>query len=215
LIGRYDGTCPSPCLHPCAHLRPARLRHGRALVDNDAGAARRRRSAPVFGITWISRQQHLAVPGFLPLLLLLALMVVQIVPLPPAVLKVLSPHAFAAYVPVADLADQGKWLPISLNQKATIQELFRISSCAMAYILTIQLLNAPVPLKKTTNFVIFLAVGIAFLAILQQVSSPDRIYWFRTVPEKCPSLRPVGESQSVCGLYRDDQPSRSGPVPVL
>ncbi|MGW8158688.1 MAG: O-antigen ligase family protein [Desulfoprunum sp.] len=143
-----------------------------------------------FGITWISRQQHLAVPGFLPLLLLLALMVVQIVPLPPAVLKVLSPHAFAAYVPVADLADQGRWLPISLNQKATIQELFRISSCAMAYILTIQLLNAPVPLKKTTNFVIFLAVGIAFLAILQQVSSPDRIYWFRTVPENAHPFGP-------------------------
>lgn len=136
-----------------------------------------------FSMTLVSRQQNLAVPGILPLSLLLALMAVQIVPLPPVVLKVLSPHAYAAYLPVADLADPGKWLPVSLNQKATVQEFFRISSCAMAYILAIQLLNAPVPLKRTTNIVIFLAVGIAFAAILQQVSSPDRIYWFRSVPE--------------------------------
>jgi len=117
--------------------------------------------------------------------------------------------------PVADLADQGRWLPISLNQKATIQELFRISSCAMAYILTIQLLNAPVPLKKTTNFVIFLAVGIAFLAILQQVSSPDRIYWFRTVPENAHPFGPWVNPNQFAGYIDDDQPSRSGPVPVL
>jgi O-antigen ligase/tetratricopeptide (TPR) repeat protein len=135
-----------------------------------------------FTAVWFFRRENFKVPGIAPLLLLLCLMLLQIVPLPPALLKILSPHSYAVYAPVAGFFDQGQWLPLSLNQKATIQEFLRISSYALAFILTVQLLNNPVVLKKTINIVIFLAVAIAFGAILQDVSSPDKIFWFRPIP---------------------------------
>lgn len=135
-----------------------------------------------FGSCWFFRKEHLKVPGLYPLLLLLLFMALQIVPLPPFLLKILSPAAFAAYSPIAELADKGQWLPLSLNQKATGLEFLRISAYALVYILTSQLLNNPLNLKKTVNIVISLAVGVAFLAIVQDVSSPDKIFWFREVP---------------------------------
>lgn len=135
-----------------------------------------------FSTVWFFRRKYLKVPGITPLLLLLLLMLLQIVPLPPALLKILSPHSYDVYAPVAGLFDPQQWLPLSLNQKATIQEFLRISSYALAFILTIQLLNNPIILRKTINMIIFLAVGIAFVAIIQEVSSPDKIFWFRSAP---------------------------------
>lgn len=135
-----------------------------------------------FGSGWFCRREQLKVPGLTPLLLLLLFMVLQVVPLPPFMVKFLSPGAFLAYSPVAELSDKGQWLPLTVNQKATIQEFLRILACALAYVMTIQLLGHPLKLKKTVNVVIALAVGIAFLAILQNMSSPELIFWFREAP---------------------------------
>ena len=143
-----------------------------------------------FGSSWFSRRKPLDMPGLLPLLLLLAVMGLQIVPLPPELVKMLSPQAYAAYLPVADLAGPGNWLPLSINQKATIQELLRISAYSLAYMLTIQLLSNPQALKKTVDIVVFLSLGVALVAILQNFSSPDRIYWFRAVPENAHPFGP-------------------------
>ncbi len=135
-----------------------------------------------FGGGWLSRTQHLQVPGLYPLFLLLLFIAFQVLPLPPQLVKMLSPAAFATYFPVAELSVKGQWLPLSLNQKATLQEFLRISAYALLYILTIQLLNTPENLKRTVNLIIVLAVGVAFSAIIQDVSSPDKIFWFREVP---------------------------------
>lgn len=143
-----------------------------------------------FANTWFFRKKQLKVPGLFPLLLLLLFMLLQVVPLPPSLLKILSPAAFAAYSPIADLVDTGQWLPLTLHQKATIQEFFRISAYALIYILTVQLLNNPINLKKTVNLVIALAVGVAFVAIVQDVSSPEKIFWFREVPENAHPFGP-------------------------
>ena len=160
-----------------------------------------------FSSSWFFRREALKVPGLYPLLLLLLFMALQVVPLPPFLLKIVSPAAFAAYSPVAGLVDTGQWLPLSLNQKATIQEFLRISAYALVYILTIQLLNNPGSLKKTVNIVISLAVGVAFFAILQDVSSPDKIFWFREVPANAhpfgPWINPnqfAGYIEMICPL---------------
>jgi O-antigen ligase len=139
---------------------------------------------------WFFRRSNLQVPGLAPLLLLLALMVLQIIPLPPIVVKILSPQGYGAYLPVLDLAEQGQWLPLSINQKATVQELLRISAYSLIYILTIQLLRTGQALKLTIDTVVFLSLGIALLAILQKFSSPDKIYWFRAVPDNASPFGP-------------------------
>ena len=73
-------------------------------------------------------------------------------------------------------------MPISVNQKATIQELLRISTYALFYILTIQLLRQGRRINRTLIFISVLATAIAFIAVLQQFSSSGQIYWFRPAP---------------------------------
>ncbi len=119
-------------------------------------------------------------PGILPLVLLILYMMFQLIPLPQEIVKFLSPEMYTAYLPGITSPDQ--WIPLTVYQKATVQELLRISCYALFYVVTVQLLSSPRQLRKVVNFVIFLATAIAVLAIIQRVGSPDLIYWFRSVP---------------------------------
>ncbi|MFN2355839.1 MAG: O-antigen ligase family protein [Desulfopila sp.] len=130
-----------------------------------------------------------AVPGALPLLLLLCFMLLQLLPLPVAVVRFLSPSTYAAYAPVLSLSG-GEWIPLTINQKATLQEFMRIACYGLFYILTIQLLSISGLVKKTVFTVVGLAAAIALLAIVQQVGSPDKIYWLRAVPDNASPFGP-------------------------
>ena len=90
--------------------------------------------------------------------------------------------SWEAYRPVYELLGEGEWLPVSVNQKATIQEVLRIGSYVLFYILTVQLLRIGFGDQKGACFVVVLAGIIAFIAILQQFSSGGKLYWFRPSP---------------------------------
>jgi O-antigen ligase/tetratricopeptide (TPR) repeat protein len=124
----------------------------------------------------------LAVPGFLPLVLLVGWMSLQLVPLPVAVLKVLSPHGYEAYEPIFGLLTEQRWLPLSVYRKGTTLEVIRILSYALFYLMAVQLLASGSTLKKTVELCCWLALGIGLLALLQKFSSPEKIYWFRPSP---------------------------------
>ena len=123
------------------------------------------------------------IPGILPLLLLLGWMLFQLVPLPPEIIALLSPGAYDAYQPVHQAAGTSGWMPLTVNQKATLLETLRIGSYALFYILTVQLLAGSKNLHKTVKIVAGLVIFIAFLAIIQRYTSPDQIYWFRSGPD--------------------------------
>jgi len=122
------------------------------------------------------------VPGLLPLFLLLGFMILQLVPLPPGLVKVVSPASWQAYEPVYVLAGADYWIPVSVNQKATLQELLRICSYGLFYVLTVQLLRTGTRINRTLKFLAGLGAAVAFVAILQQFSSNGLIYWFRPAP---------------------------------
>src|SRR5210317_1031601 len=104
------------------------------------------------GLKW-EGEPLLKVPGLLPLCLLVGLMAGQLVPLPPGLVKLISPSSWEAYRPVYELSGGDFWMPISVNQKATLQELLRISTYALFYILTIQVLRRGVRINRTLIFV--------------------------------------------------------------
>lgn len=131
----------------------------------------------------------LKVPGFLPLILLLFFMWLQLVPLPSTIVSFIAPGIYRAYAPILDLQESSQWIPLTVNQKSTLLEALRITSYAFFYILTVQLLSRKELLTKTVKIVAGLATAIAFLAILQKFTSPDTIYWFRPAPE---NASPVG-----------------------
>ncbi|MEN8140633.1 MAG: O-antigen ligase family protein [Thermodesulfobacteriota bacterium] len=126
------------------------------------------------------------VPGLVPLLLFLLFMALQLLPLPQALLALLSPAGSELYQPARVVAGTSSssslWLPISVNPLATAQELCRYLAYGCFYVLTVQLCSRYKRLRRTMLIVVALAAGIAFLAVIQKFLSPDKIYWFRPVP---------------------------------
>lgn len=136
------------------------------------------------------KHQTVKVIGLVPLVLLLAFMVLQIIPLPADVIKIISPGTYEIYSPLLAVQDVKSWIPLSVNIRETLHELLRVTSYALMYILTIHLLTAPGRLKNTANVVILLAATIAFFSIIQEVSSPEKIYWFRQGPSNAHPFGP-------------------------
>ncbi|MEJ2697008.1 MAG: O-antigen ligase family protein [Candidatus Sulfobium sp.] len=119
------------------------------------------------------------VPGTVPLLLFLSYAIVQIIPLPPPVLKLLSPGAWSLYRETAWTGGHAGWGSISICRKATVSEFFRFTSYAAAYFITVQVLARKEMLKKTVSTVILLGSVVAFFAILQYIIPNGKIYWLR------------------------------------
>ncbi len=132
----------------------------------------------------------LRIPGILPLSLLLLWMFLQMIPLPPDLVKLIAPAIHQTYAPLLDLNGNNHWIPLTVNQKATLLEWIRITSYGVFYILTVQLLGRSEALIKTVKIIAWLAIGIAFLAIIQKFTSPHEIYWFRPTPENSGATGP-------------------------
>lgn len=140
-----------------------------------------------------------SIPGLVPLLLLVCWMMIQIVPLPSVIVKILSPQSYEIHKLVFTLLPGDKWMPLTVNQKATALECVRILSYALFYILTIQLLCRGDRLQTTVKVCIWLAIGVAVVAILQKFSSPNKIYWFRVGPSNSSPVGPWIYRSQYCG----------------
>lgn len=138
----------------------------------------------------INSSSFLKVPGIFPLLLLLGFMLLQLLPLPPSLVRIIAPDIFQAHAPLLSLDQGNNWIPLTVNQRATLLEFLRISSYSLFYILTVQMLRDGETLRKTVRIVVWLAIGIAFLAIIQKFSSPHAIYWFRPTPANSGTIGP-------------------------
>ncbi|MDA3971862.1 MAG: O-antigen ligase family protein [Desulfobulbaceae bacterium] len=136
-----------------------------------------------------SRDHWRTVPGLLPLLGILLFIGLQLIPLPIALLKIISPASLAIYQPLIDLPNGPTFLPITINIKSTVNELCRLTTYACFYILTIQLTASYTRLRRTIFIIVTLAGVIAFFAIIQKFTSPDKIFWFRQAPL---TANPVG-----------------------
>lgn len=131
------------------------------------------------------------VPGLIPLLLLLLWMALQLLPLPAELVRTIAPAIYRAYEPILELVtNDGQWIPLTVNHKAGLLELLRITSYGLFYILTVQLLSQKERLTQTVRSVAWLAMAIAFLAILQKFTSPHKIYWFRPTAENAGTVGP-------------------------
>lgn len=118
-------------------------------------------------------------PGLLPLLLFVAWIFFQCVPLPPQAVQLLSPQTAAAYQPAFDLRQTEFWLPLTVNRQATLLEGLRFAAYAFFYLLTVQLLVSSRRLSAVLTSIVWLTLFIAFTAMLQRALSPNTLFWFR------------------------------------
>lgn len=129
------------------------------------------------------------VPGILPLMLLFALMVFQLIPLPDAVLELLSPQSLLYRRQTAGLFNQTMSWPISLDVRGGVYESARFLVCFGCYFLSIQILSDGKTLKRVVLILALFGGALALVSILQSIFTVDRVLWFREVPEKA---RPFG-----------------------
>jgi len=122
-------------------------------------------------------------PGIVPLLLFLSYILLQVVPVPPQFIKLLSRSTYEIYKESLLVADPSAWIPLSVNPKATLTEFFRFSSYAALYVVTVQLLTRKELLKRAVFIVVICASVLSFFGIIQHLISNNKIYWFRELTQ--------------------------------
>jgi O-antigen ligase len=140
------------------------------------------------------------VPGLVPLALLCTYIFMQLVPLPPGIIKIILPGTYNLYSETVFVDGPARWMPLSIDVKATLTEFFRILSYAVFYVLTVQLLSRRENLKKVITAVIIFASVLSFLAILQHILSNDKIYWVRRIAQGASPFGPYVNRNHYAGL---------------
>jgi O-antigen ligase len=141
-----------------------------------------------------------SVPGALPLALLLLYAIIQIVPLPPWVVRAISPGTFSLYESTIGVVEPPGWVSLSINRRATLLEFFRLASYASFYFVTVQLLTRKDLLKKAAGTAVVLVALISLAALFQFILTGDRIFFFREVPENAHPFGPYVNRNHYAGL---------------
>lgn len=125
-------------------------------------------------------------PLLIPAAILLAIPIVQILPLPQAVVKLLSPQTFRVYAETSPPGDNLSWLTLSLYPQATLLELARLTAYICVYILAAQFLRDRESITRMASAVLAAGVVIALIGIFQRIFWNGKILWFREIGDGSP-----------------------------
>lgn len=130
----------------------------------------------------LKKKNALEIPGYIPLFLFIALLLLQIIPLPVILVQFIAAGTYEMYRPLLDVDPTIHFVTLSMNPKASLLSLFTFTAFGLFYILTVYHLTTPEKLKKTTAVVVTLGVILSIEAILQKLTSSGSIFWFRAAP---------------------------------
>ena len=122
-------------------------------------------------------------PGIFFIVLFLGYILIQVIPLPFYVVKLISPHAFDIQQNAGLAAGKDFWMTLSVHPRATLAEFFRYSACAAFYVLTVQLLVQKKIFRKAVFTITVFAALLAFSSILQYYLANEYALWFRKAPD--------------------------------
>jgi O-antigen ligase len=123
----------------------------------------------------------LAAPLLVALLLFYSLCLIQIIPLPPRFVEVVSPEAYRIHTLLGGGARPGAWRTISIAPYATLQELLLLLSYAAVFTVVAALVRDRARYRRIVYLLVGLAVGMLLLALLQKAFWNGRIYWIYPV----------------------------------
>ncbi|GBE02737.1 O-Antigen ligase [bacterium BMS3Bbin06] len=147
-----------------------------------------------------NRVSYYHTPGVVPLLLLLVVIVFQMIPLPPSLVKVISGADYSVYDHSAGIVKPLRWMPLTVDRKATLLEFFRFLSYVLFYILTVQLLSRKKLLKRTLTVLVVFFSALSLFAILQYLLFNNRIYWVRELTQGGAPYGPYVNRNHYAGL---------------
>ena len=117
------------------------------------------------------------VPAFGWCLAFLSWIVFQLIPLPSAVLSLLSPADYELHATVYGQAAASFWAPLTVKPIFTVQELLRFSSFIAFYYSTVQLLHDRQRLRQTLAVTLGLTGLLALQGMLQAFAANGKIFW--------------------------------------
>jgi O-antigen ligase/tetratricopeptide (TPR) repeat protein len=120
-------------------------------------------------------------PGIMPLFCFICYALVQVIPLPAELTRLISPDSYSIYEGSFGITGRLTWIPISVHPKETLSEFLRFASYAAFYILTVQLLAKGKYLKRAVLVIVFFGAALALFSMFQAFMSNGKIYWFREV----------------------------------
>jgi O-antigen ligase/tetratricopeptide (TPR) repeat protein len=140
---------------------------------------------------WVSRllRSDAAVPVIVPPFLVpaglfLGLAIIQLVPLPPSVVHVLSPQIYLTFSENIPRAGALPWLTLSLYPQATLLEVVRLSAYLCVYFLAIQVLNDRRSMIRMTSVLVIAGVCAALVGIFQLIFWNGKLLWFRALSDE-------------------------------
>lgn len=154
-----------------------------------------------FLVSLVQRKEDLyGVPGLVPLVLFLAYILFQMVPLPPALVEFLSPKAFSIQEQAFALTETQSWMTLSVNHKAGLSEFFRYGTYVLFYLVTVQLLKEKETLQTLVLVIAVFGGLLAFSSILQFYLTKDMALWFRYSPNNSIIVGPYVNHNHYAGL---------------
>ncbi|HPD13658.1 MAG TPA: O-antigen ligase family protein [Planctomycetota bacterium] len=117
--------------------------------------------------------------AYAPILLTLLLAVVQLIPLPTGLVRVLSPNTAAMKAQLlADLSGEGpRAMALSFYAQATRHDLRLLLAAAVVFAVVLNVYRHPDQIKRLLASAAAIGGGIALLALAQNVFGNGRIYW--------------------------------------
>ncbi len=138
------------------------------------------------GLIWTARMicngriQFERTPFTILILSFLALMLLQMLPLPLNTIKLLSPAAYSVYNDAASALNlQVGWRTISLNPGATREEFLKLLTYAILFWILLNHLRERKQIERVVVTIISIGFFLAVFAIIQKYSSNGKIYWIR------------------------------------
>ncbi|MEW6587106.1 MAG: O-antigen ligase family protein [Nitrospirota bacterium] len=109
---------------------------------------------------------------------------IQTVPLPPAVMKIVSPATFNLHTYYAVDKDAG--MSLSVYPYRTQIEFVRVLAAAAFLVLLAYGTRSAHTLEKTVKILSYFGFGLAVFALIQKATWNDKLYWFREITHASP-----------------------------
>lgn len=133
-----------------------------------------------------------SLPFLVPLLAFLGIVLFQLIPLPPAVLSVLSPatHEFygwtlaggpAAFPDSGGAAAGGPgpgWMPLSLYPHATARDLLKLLLYLGVFLIAVTQVSSREDLRFYLGALVLFGFAFSFFAIIQKLTWNEKAFWF-------------------------------------
>lgn len=147
-----------------------------------------------------NKEELYETPGIFALVLFLMYILFQIMPLPPFIVNLLSPHSHAIQERASVLTGQVSWMTLSLNPRATLFEFFRLGTYAAFYAMTVQVLKEKSRLQTLVLSIAAFGGILAVSSILQFYLTRDMALWFRHSPANSIIVGPYINHNHYAGL---------------